>query len=90
VFRYDRDGEPQYVRGIRGVVERNVVRYLLAIKVFLESQELTGKEAFQRRAELWFDETEAYRRQLHELSRRKYLDNVRREHDNQVALQQSL
>jgi hypothetical protein len=90
VFRYDRDGEPQYVRGIRGVVERNIVRYLLAIKVFLESQELTGKEAFQRRAELWFDETEAYRRQLHELSRQKYLDNVRREYDNQVALQQSL
>ncbi len=90
VLRYDRDGEPHYVRGIRGVVERNVVRYLLAIKVFLESQALTGKEAFQRRAELWFDATETYKRQLHELPRQKYLDNVRREYDNQVALQQSL
>ncbi|MDH3669551.1 MAG: hypothetical protein OES46_00095 [Gammaproteobacteria bacterium] len=90
VSRYDRDGEPQYVRGIQGVVERNVVRYLLAIRVFLESQTLTGKEAFERRAELWFDETEAYKRQLHELPREEYLDNVRREYDNQVALQQSL
>ena len=90
VLDYDRDGEPRYVRGIRGVVERNIVRYLLAIEVFLESQELTGKEAFQRRAELWFDATETYKRQLHELPRQKNLDNVRREYDNQVALQQSL
>ncbi len=90
VLDYDRDGEPQYVRGIRGVAERNIVRYLLAIKVFLESQELAGKEAFQRRAELWFDATETYKRQLHELPRQEYLDNVRREYDNQVALQQSL
>ena len=90
VLGYDRDGEPYYVRGMRGVVERNIVRYLLAIEVFLESQALTGREAFQHRAELWFDETEAYKRQLHELPRQEYLDNVRREYDNQVALQQSL
>lgn len=90
VLGHDRDGEPQYVRGMRGVVERNIVRYLLAIQVFLESQGLTGKEAFERRAELWFDATEAYKRQLRELPRQEYLDNVRREYDNQVVLQQSL
>ncbi len=89
VFRYNK-GEPHYVRGIRGIVERNIVRYLLAIKVFLETQGLTGKAAFERRAELWFDETEAYKRQLRELSRQEYLDNKRREYDNQVTLQQSM
>jgi hypothetical protein len=90
VLGYNKDGKPRYVSGMRGVVERNIVRYLLAIKVFLEPQASTGKVAFERRAELWFDETEAYKRQLHELPREEYLDNKRREYDNQVTLQQSV
>lgn len=87
VTGHDEHGEPQYVGGERGVAERNIVRYLLALEVFLKTKDLAGPTAFQRRAELWFDETEKYHRQLRELSRREYLDAKRLEYANQTALQ---
>lgn len=87
VTGHDEHGEPQYVGGERGVAERNIVRYLLALEVFLQTKDLAGPAAFQRRAELWFDETEKYHRQLRELSRHEYLDAKRLEYANQAALQ---
>jgi hypothetical protein len=64
---------PDYISGMRGVVERNTMRYYLAIDAFLDSLPLLGKEQLAWRLERWFSATERYHRQLHELERADYL-----------------
>lgn len=66
-------GEPEFVGGARGALERNTMRYFLAIEVYLAS---AAKPAALRRAwrlASWYDATEKYGRQLHELTRAEYL-----------------
>jgi hypothetical protein len=65
--------EPRYIRGLRGVVERNTMRYYLAIEAFLNSMNLPPDKQLNRRLTRWFDATEKYARQLHEVDRQEYL-----------------
>lgn len=83
-LRHDEDGKPVYIRGIHGVIERNVMRYVLAIQAMLEAK--TPQQRFER----WYTLTEHYPRQLVELSRKEYLDNKEHEYRNQLALQSEL
>ncbi|MCZ2495271.1 hypothetical protein GN316_00735 [Xylophilus sp. Kf1] len=62
--------------GIRGVVERNTMRYYLAIDSFLAAPAVAQREA---RAAAWFDATEQYAAQLHEVDRDDYLAMKRNE-----------
>ncbi|GJL82516.1 MAG: hypothetical protein DHS20C01_21500 [marine bacterium B5-7] len=78
-------GNPMYVHGTIGAAERNVVRYMFALRVSLEHR----NEPFEKRAEAWFDATERYADQLHEYSRERYLDIKAKEHANQVKYQQA-
>ena len=65
--------EPRYIGGLRGVVERNTMRYYLAIEAFLNSMYLPPDKQLSRRLTRWFDATENYARQLHEVGRQEYL-----------------
>lgn len=60
------------VRGMRGVIERNTMRYFLAMDTVLQTLDLAPAEQ-DRRLQMWFDATERYARQLHELDRQEYL-----------------
>ena len=62
--------------GIRGVVERNTMRYYLAIDAFLAAPTVAQRET---RAAAWFDATEQYAAQLHEVDRDEYLAMKRNE-----------
>ena len=64
------DGSPIYVEGVRGVVERNTMRYYLAIEAFLGAP---AREQQERRLNDWFNATEKNALQLHEVSREDYL-----------------
>jgi hypothetical protein len=74
------DGKPEYIRGIRGVVERNTMRYYLAIDASLEALQAPPAEQLERRLEGWYDGAERYARQLHELDRDDYLEMKRSEY----------
>lgn len=87
VVKRDKEGEPVYVRGRRGVVERNAVRYLIALDVFFATEDLAQEVRFERRARMWFDETYRYRTQLYELRRSKYLEFKKKEYANQSVRQ---
>lgn len=65
-------GAPVPVMGMRGVIERNTLRYFLGIEVVLKTLDLTPTQ-LHKRLEMWFDATERYPRQLHELERSDYL-----------------
>lgn len=58
------------IGGVRGVVERNTMRYYLAIDAFLDAPK---PEQLDHRLAAWFDATEQYARQLHETERADYL-----------------
>jgi len=72
------DQEPAYVSGMRGVLERNVMRYFLAIRAYLAGPR-NVESPMTARLQLWFDATERYPRQLHEIERAEYLDMKARE-----------
>jgi hypothetical protein len=61
------------VRGMRAAVERNTMRYYLAVDAYLGSLAAAPGRQFATRAERWFDATERYARQLHEIDRGSYL-----------------
>jgi hypothetical protein len=67
------DGQPRFISGVRGLVERNTMRYYLAIDAFLDTAALPVSQQVDQRLQHWFDATENYRRQLHEMDRADYL-----------------
>jgi hypothetical protein len=76
-----------YIGGVRGLVERNTMRYYLAIDAYLASLAIpVGKRVDQRFA-TWFDATEQYSRQLHELDRQQYLQMKKNEYERQQIAQ---
>jgi hypothetical protein len=82
--RVQRDGQDDYVDGVRGVVERNTMRYYLAIDAYLDSLAAAPGGQLERRLRAWFDATERYPRQLHEVERDAYLRMKREEVQRQA------
>ena len=81
----DGDGKPVYVDGVRGVVERNTLRYYLAIEVYLGAYGSPAPEQQEKRLRDWFAATERHAPQLHEMERGEYLDMKRREVQRQQS-----
>lgn len=77
--------EEGYVDGMRGVAERNTMRYYLAIDAYLDSLATPQERQLERRLAAWFDATEKYPRQLREISRDEYLRMKRSEVQRQMA-----
>ena len=71
------------VGGMRGAVERNTMRYYLAIDAYMASLAVPGPQQFEARLQHWFDATERYPRQLHEIDRADYLSMKRSEYRRQ-------
>ena len=86
----DPDGKPIFVGGIRGVIERNTIRYYFAIESYLETLALKPGKRFLARINKWFELTERFPRQLHELDKKDYLEYKQHEHADQLQLQQKI
>jgi hypothetical protein len=67
------DGQPQHIGGTRGVVERNTMRYYLAVESYLGALSLPVAQQFEKRLAAWFAGTERHPAQLHEVERSEYL-----------------
>ena len=74
-----------FVGGMRGIVERNTMRYYLAIDAYLDSLAAPAAQQLDRRLQAWFDATERFPRQLHEVDRDAYLRMKRGEVERQSA-----
>ncbi len=86
----NKQGLPEYVRGMRGVIERNAVRSYLALQAYLETASMPPNRRFESRLRRWFELTDVYTRQLHEMHWQPYLHNKRREYQNQLRLQRRI
>jgi len=78
---------PQFIDGIRGAIERNTMRYYLAIDAYLGTLSTPAAGRFEKSIEQWFDSTERYPRQLHEIDRQTYLEMKRREYQRQQTVE---
>ena len=76
----DGEGRPRLVRGMRGVMERNTMRYALAIDAYLASLDAPPPERVPRRLHDWFTAIERYPRQLRESDREDYVAMKEREY----------
>lgn len=79
------EGKGKFVGGMRGVVERNTMRYWLAIDAYLDSLSAPPGQQLEQRLRAWFDATERYPQQLHEVTRDDYLKMKRAEVQRQSA-----
>jgi hypothetical protein len=73
VIGQDADGRPLYVRGERGSLERNVIRYYLALLAYSSVSTGSTQAQIDARLRAWFALTERYAAQLHELDLDEYL-----------------
>jgi hypothetical protein len=71
---------PALIGGVRGVVERNTMRYYLAIDAYLDALSAPPSQRLEKGLEGWFAATEKYARQLQEVDRAAYLDMKRKEY----------
>jgi hypothetical protein len=62
------DGKPVYVDDLRGGIERNAMRYYLAIQAHLDALSAPAAERLERGMQAWLKETERYPLQLQEES----------------------
>jgi hypothetical protein len=83
----DRGGKRFYIEGVRGAIERNTVRYYLALETYLDTLRYPENQRFEQRIGRWYDLTARYPRQLKEMEKPEYLTTKRREHSNQLILQ---
>lgn len=74
-----------YVGGMRGAVERNTMRYYLAIEAYMMSLKQPSSQQFNSRLQYWFDATEEYSKQLHEVNRSDYFSMKKAEYQRQQS-----
>jgi hypothetical protein len=79
--------KPEFIGGVRGAIERNTMRYYLAIDAYLGALTTPAPARFEESLERWFDATELYPRQLHEIERDTYLAMKRSEYARQQTAQ---
>ncbi len=85
IVGHQEDGRPVYIRNVLGLVERNAMRYYLAVDAYLGAYLLPAGEQVETRLRSWFASTERYAMQLHEIEQGKYLEMKRKEIRRQQA-----
>jgi hypothetical protein len=87
VIHFDGEGNAVHVGGTRGAMERNAVRYYLALQAYMDTIQFPEGVRFQRRLSRWYDLTDQHRRQLFEMSKEEYLTNKKKERESLLLLQ---
>jgi hypothetical protein len=83
---HDEDEPPRLVRGIRGALERNTMRYYLAFDAYLHSLGSPAPQRFEQSIERWFADTERFARQLREVKHDDYITMKRGQYLRQQAV----
>jgi hypothetical protein len=81
------DPGPKFIGGVRGAIERNTVRYYLALDAYLGALATPAPARFEQSLERWFNATELYPRQLREIERDTYFAMKRSEYARQQTAQ---
>jgi hypothetical protein len=85
-----KEGDPVYVTGIRGAIDRNVMRYYLGILAYLDALKFAPEQRFGKRINKWYDLTDRYRKQLSEMEKKEYMSLKKEDRENELRLQGEL
>lgn len=85
VIDHDKENQPIYVQGLQGIVERNSMRYFLAIRSFLDTAGLSS-EQWENRINHWYQLAGDFERQFLEVREKDYLDTKRKEFLNREQM----
>jgi len=80
------DDPPYLVRGVRGALERNTMRYYLALDAYLRALGSPAEQRFEQSIEGWFAGTERFARQLREVKHDDYISMKRGQYLRQQAV----
>jgi hypothetical protein len=86
----DSNGNPVYVNGLRGSVERNVACYYLALLAYLDTRKIPAEQRFEKQISQWYDLAGQYKKQLLDMEKKDYLTYKRRDRESQQKLQKIL
>ena len=86
----DSDGNPVYVDGLRGSVERDVACHYLAILAYLDTLKIPAEQRFEKRIRQWYDLAALYKKQLLNMEEGEYLTYKRQARESQQRLQETL
>jgi hypothetical protein len=86
----DSEGNPVYVEGLRGSVERDVACYYLAILAYMDTLKIPVEQRFEQRVSKWYDLAALYKKQLLEMEKQNYLTRKRQARESQQRLQGEL
>jgi hypothetical protein len=79
------DGRVTPIGGLRGSLERNLMRYHLALMAYLEGAPAPAASRLDTRLRIWYRMSESYSRQLREQSLDEYLQAKAQEKQKQTA-----
>lgn len=77
----DAQGQPQYIRGLRGLMERNAMRYFLTLEAYTAALAADPAQRRDRSQRLWFAGTEQFPQQLKEVELDTYLAAKRQDRE---------
>ncbi|MFQ5994867.1 MAG: hypothetical protein ACE5K1_07210 [Acidiferrobacterales bacterium] len=83
-------GDPIYVKGTKGMIERSVMRFYLALLALMETRHLPALDQIEARINHWVSLAQRYPPQLGKLEREEYVQLKRRDWANQLKLQSAL
>jgi len=86
----DSDGNPVYVDGLRGSVERDVACHYLAILAYLDTLKIPAEQRYEKRISQWYYLAALYKKQLLEMEEGEYLTYKRQARESQQKLQSDL
>ncbi len=86
----DSSGNPVYVEGLRGSVERDVACYYLAVLAYLDTLKIPAEQRFEKRISYWYDLAARFKKQLLEMEKEEYLIQKRKDRESQQKLQETL
>ncbi|MEJ2179842.1 MAG: hypothetical protein P8Y28_05240 [Gammaproteobacteria bacterium] len=78
ITEYDDSNNPIFVKGLQGIVERNSMRYFLAIRSFLDTSTLR-REQWDTRVQHWYRLARRFERQFIEVREKEYVETKRKE-----------
>lgn len=81
------EGHPVYVKGVRGIVERNVMRYYLGMETSLQSLDLPPDTRLEARLPRWYADVSRYPQLREPISLDEYIAMKRRESQRLTAIE---
>jgi hypothetical protein len=83
----DGKGNPVYVDGPRGAIERSAVKCYLAIQSFMDTPSRPEESRFGTMFSMWYDLASRFRQQLLDMDKKDYVASKTEERRRQVMLQ---